>query len=1306
MRQFLSVFARKAHPLVIFWDDLQWADSASLKLLRTLVTDPESGYFLFLGAYRDNEVDPSHPLMLMVNELHQEEVNIHQLHLKPLNQIHLSQLLQDTLHTSAKQVTPLAKLLKEKTGGNPFFVSQFLQNLYAEKLLIFNHTRRHWQWQIADIQAQAITDNVVDLMIHRIQQLPPETQQMMQWGACVGNQFDLATLAVISEQSLATAVTQLQPAIRTGFFIPSGQWNPLTSLPDAEMLAEAACQFLHDGVQQAAYQMIPSNRLEQIHLRIGRLLLANTPADELDDRLFDIVTQLNNGRALINDDAEKVQLASLNLQAAEKAKQSTAYHAAAQLFEIGLALLPDNAWQAHYDLTYALHKGTAETASLSGDFERAEFVYPIVLFEAQTNMDKVAIHFVQVIQYQLQGRYAEAIDIQRAALALLGWQVPQEPAAQQEMLAAELTAVPRHLGTREIETLVDALKMQDPEKKAMLEILQAMFYAAYLFGNQTLANLTLVKMTTLSLQFGNSDFSPFGYVGYGLVAGTSLGDYETGYRYGRMAIDLCEQFHNLDITCKANFLFAADVHNWSRHIKESDTFYDRAYETGMESGDWVTMGYTIIQSGSDRLTRGKNLDDLYQITQAHLAFLERAKNYDVVDLLDAGVVQPIRHWQGKTKHKHTFDEAAFSEAAYLQKYAELPYYLAWHYYAKIRAAYHFDDRASWPSLIPKLEIVENFVPSHAKVPETFFYVALMHLALCDEAEMAEREHHFTAVAQLQKRFNIWLENCPANIEHKHLLIEAEKARLHDDRLAAMDLYEQAIAAAAEQDYLNNRALANERYAHFWQQQDRPKIAQVYLLEAITLYGRWGAWGKVQHLEETQAALLQNGFYEPASPEKPNPVGTHYTSTTTTDYLDLATIFKATQTISSEINLDDLLAKMMHIIIENAGAEKGVLLLKQEGDLVIQATIDVNDNRARILQSEPLSESNGRELPESLLRFVSRTGETIVLNDAARDGSFTNDPYIMLREPKSILCLPIRHQDTLMGLLYLENNLIPAAFSEQRIEILTILLSQAAISLENARLFAERKAVEKTLKQYTAELERSNLELQNFAYISSHDLQEPLRKIQTFSDRFANSYQDQLDERGLDYLLRMQNAAARMQTLIQDLLAFARVSSQAKPMSTVDLALLVQDVLTTLETKLEETEATINVQHLPLIEADEAQMKQLFQNLISNALKFQQPDVKPEIHITYVTAVQPESKWPTYQISVSDNGIGFDMKHAERIFDVFQRLHTRSDYPGTGVGLSICRKIVERHHGTIAVQSEPNQGTTFTLALPAKQQPIV
>ena len=1342
--KFIQVFTTKDHPLVIFLDDLQWADSASLNLLKLLMSEREQGYLLLIGAYRDNEVFLAHPLMLTLDEITKLQGKINTITLSPLSKENINYLVADTLSCSFQVAESLTELVYQKTKGNPFFTTQFLLGLNREKLINFNREAGHWECDLAQVRQQTLTDDVVEFMAGRLQKLPEKTQEVLKLAACIGNQFDLKTLAIVSEQSKEDTADSLWRALQEGFILPQSevykfyleQTKNGNGIEIHEINPVVSYKFLHDRVQQAAYSLIWEEEKQLTHWKIGQLLLKESSPYEQLEQVFTLVNQLNLGKAAISNSEERQQLAYLNLQAAKKAKLSAAYQVAQDYCTIAIDLLPITAWQTDYELIYSLHRYGSEGASLCGNFDQAELLYNQALINAQNVLDKAIIYRLQMTQYQLQGRNSEAIAIQRQSLQLLGWEMPKEEEVIQANLDEEIAKVNQFLEESEVQSILNLPQMKDETIAEMLRILQILFYAAWLDGQPTLAFLAAAKMITLSLEHGNSDMSPFGYVSYGLVANAILKDITTAYEFGDMAVQLCEQFDNADVRGMTNFLFAADVHSWSRPIREGDIYYENAYRYGMEAGNWLTVGFMMMLSGSDRLTYGKNLNELYTIVQTHADFLRHIKSLENLDALIVGVRQPIRNLLGLTKTIFTFDDDDFSESEYLDKYNETPYHLAWFYSVKIRHAYLFNNHGAYPDLVSKLDIIENTISTHAKVPSSVFYVALMHLYLAENSkDEKDYDFHWKRVYILEEKLNNWQKYCPENLLHKSLLIQAEKARLNKQKTEAIDLYEQAINQARTNQYDYEEALANERAAKFYLDWGKEKIAATYIQEAYYCYARWGAKAKTDDLERCYPNLLQAIINQ----EKINSFTNHFsncdqtltltnTNNSSTNYsstLDFAAVIKTSQAISSEIHLNQLLCTLMSVVIENSGADKGVFISHQSGKLIIEAVVGFSSqeeihNSSIVCQLFEPTEP----IPHSLVNYVFRNGETLVIDDLSTDTKFAGDNYFQTHQPQSILCTPIFHQGKITSILYLENNFTKEAFTRDRLELLNLLCTQAAISLENARLYEnlEQKVQERTrkLSDTLAELKATQkklVESEKMAALGNlvagvaHEINTPVgtsitvasnlaAKTQTFADSITqgklkrsilNNYLE-IAQQSSDLLVQNLHRAGELVHSFKQV----AVDQSNLELRTFKVKEYIEGVLLSLAPQLKTSPHKITVSgdaNLTL-NSYAGCLAQVVTNLVMNSLKHAYPQDQPgELHWEIL------SEEKGLKIIYTDDGCGISRENLSRIFEPF--FTTKRNEGGTGLGLHIVYNLItHKLGGSIEVDSQVGEGTRFSLTLPS------
>ena len=1037
-QKFVGVFATPAHPLVIFLDDLQWADSASLTLLQTLLANSELRGLLVIGAYRDNEVSEQHPLMLTLAEI-RSGTTVHEITLGPLATAHLSQFITDTLHTDTAQSGPLTDLVLAKTAGNPFFVTQFLRTLHQERLVTFDYEARHWRFDLAAIRSKEMTDNVVDLMATRIRRLPAPTQEALKLAACIGNRFDLGALATVSSESISATRAHLWGALEQGLLLPLDE---PTGIASEEALSY---KFLHDRVQQAAYALIPDDAKRQVHLTVGRLMLAHCPAAELEERIFDIVHHLNLGRGLIADAAERVALARLNLSAGQRAKSSTAHETALGYLNAGLSLVTDELWDSDYDLAFALRLEAAECQYRCGNFDAAEQQFALLLQRAATRLDSAKVYRLRSVQYENMSRYADALASAREGLALFGVSFPDPAGEKQAALEGEITSIQSLLGPRSIASLVDLPVMTDPEVRMVMNILTDIWSSAYIVGDAVLARLISATMVRLSLVHGNLEESAYGYVTHAITVGPVRGDYESAYEFGRLALRVNERFKDSRRRAKIHQQFHAHVNLWRQPMRTCIPYAREACRSGLETGDFLYAAYGASTEAWPAMLSTQDLAQFVRDYEPYLALINKLKATGFADSLKI-LLNWARALQGKTGAPLSLSDEAIDENEYAETYRDNPFFTTFYAVAKLQLCYVFGDygKARAAARIAR-EVVYHLSGTIWPV-EFDFWNGLTLAANYPDATDEERRAYREEMAKAQQAFEVLAKSCPENFLCQSLLLSAEIERIAGRHLSALDLYEQAIRYARETSMLQHQALANELCARFWLQRRQANVAAVFMAEARYAYIEWGAFAKAQHLAELYPELIHR------RPEGLARADVLVTSEAAPATLDLVTVMKAAHAIAGEIDLERLLAKLMRILIESAGARKGFLILERDSQPLIQARGAVDTPEVKVLQGVPVAAS--RDLAPSIVNYVWRTSESVVLADAGNDHTYGGDPYIARNKSKSILCTPVLNQSRLVGVVYLENDLTTGAFTPDRLQVLQMLSAQAAIAISNARLFAE------------------------------------------------------------------------------------------------------------------------------------------------------------------------------------------------------------------------------------------------------------
>ncbi len=1101
---FIRAFCTKEHPLVIFLDDLQWADSATLKLIELMMSDTQMQCLFLIGAYRDNEVNPTHPLMMTLHNLEEKQATVNQITLAPLVSKDVNQLIADAVNSDIETAKPLAELVQSKTSGNPFFVNQFLNTLYSENLISLSLTRDcQWQWDLSQIEAQDITDNVVELMIGKVKKLPPATQQVLRLAACVGADFDLTTLAIISEKSQTEIYSQLTSALHSGLILPKSEL-------DQNLLIQEY-KFLHDRVQQAAYTLIDESQKQAIHLTIGRLLLHNTPPEELAEEIFTIVDHLNLGVELVKQQQEGNKIAQLNLMAGQKATAATAYRAAVNYLHTGLKLLSPDCWQFQYDLTLALHQEAAEAAYLNGDFMAMEKLAEEVFNNAKTVLDKIKVYDVKIQAVGAQGNFKEAIKIGLQALKQLGIILPEQPSQLDIQRGFEETA--SLYSRQEIEELINLPDMTEPEPQAAIYILSSISAAAYIAAPQLML-LIVLSMVNLSIQYGHSTWSAFSYACYGLILCGVVQEIELGYTFGKLSLTLVAQLNTKRSKARALEVLGAHVMHWKEHFRETLAILSEGYRSGVETGEFEFAGYCAFYVCDHSYFIGHELTDLEQKMGRYSNAISQIRRENPFYWV-AMFRQVVLNLLGQSKNPTCLVGEVYNEEQWLPLAIQANDRLGIHllYLNKLILSYLFGEKDQAVQNAVRAEHYLDGVTAMVVVPLWHFYDSLAHLSVFVEAAKQGKQAILNRVNTNQEKMRQWAHHAPMNFLHKFYLVEAEKARVLGQVLEAEEFYEQAIAGAKENEYIQEEALAYELAAKFYLERGRDKIAQTYMQEAHYTYTCWEAKAKVADLQAKYPQLLTKSSTSRSITTTSTIISNSTSDSQSGETLDLATVMKASQTIGKEIELDKLLTNLMTILIQNAGAQTGFLILQTAGELVIEASGTVDDEEVSVLQSLPIA----NRVATSVINYVSNAQETVVETDAAQSGNFTTDPYIQGNQTKSLLCAPLLNQGQLSGIVYLENNLTTGAFTTDRLEVLQLLSGQAAIAIDNARLYnnLEQKVSDRTqeLKNTLDTLQATQNELiqseklaalgQLIANIA-HEINTPLGAIKASINNIANA----------------------------------------------------------------------------------------------------------------------------------------------------------------------------------------------------------
>ncbi|MBD2440396.1 ATP-binding sensor histidine kinase [Nostoc sp. FACHB-110] len=1163
-QRFIQVFSNQEHPLVIFVDDLQWADSASLQFIQLLMSqanvnnrnsalgslatqenawipifegeawefetaannNQDNDSLLLIGAYRDNEVSQAHPLYLTLKEIAAAGININQITLTPLTQENLNLLISDTLGCQEEVAIPLSQMVFAKTKGNPFFATQFLKCLHQDGTIKINFDLGYWQYNLQEIQAFALTDDVVDFMAQQIKKLPIATQNVLKLAACIGNEFDLKTLAIVYEKSVVDTATDLWNALHEGIILPQTDLYKLFQIgnnlpenlnnyhnPENLNISNQVpkYKFIHDRVQQAAYSLISEKQKKQIHLNIGTLLFENIPENQREENIFQLVNQFNTALELLTSQDQRNEIAQMNFIAGRKALSSTAYTAAIKYLITAIALLSSDSWETQYELTLSLYETAAEAAYLAGKFKQMEQLVDVVLAKATTLLEKVKVYELKIKAYGAQNKALEAIQTALIVLKQLGVDFPENPTQYDVQLA--MTEAMSNLTQKGIEELINLPEMTAACSLAVMRILSNALFFAYSVSPE-LFPLIVIKQINISRQNGNAPLSAFAYVLYGMILCNVVKDIESGYQFGKLALSLLTKYNAREVESRVKQVFNAGIHHWKQHPQEILKPLLESYAIGLETGDLEFAALSIQSYCLSCYFVGKELIWLEREIASYSQAIsetnqERAFKWNEI------YRQSILNLLGNGEYPWILIGEAYDEEKML------PIHLAnqdgiglLHLYVnKLYLCYLFQQ---YPQAIENANIAEKYLDSgtgQLHVPLFYFYDSLARLAVYNTSTTTEQSSILDKVRANQEKIQKWADHASMNYLHKFYLVEAEQYRVTGKYLEAIDYYERAIVLAKENHYINEEALANELAAKFYLEWGKEKIAKTYLTDAYYCYVRWEAKAKVDDLEKCYPQLLMPILQrEKISIQLAEKIAvstsqslSHQTSnqivnsskTSISDSLDLATVIKASQALSGEIEMEQLLSKLMQVVMENAGASKSALILSEADNLELRVTATSSDiNLAPITTQFPsISVEPSNDIPITLMKYVKRTGEVFVADDVKTIAFLASDRYIIHNQPKSLLCIPIVNQGKLLGILYLENNLTTGAFTRDRIEVIKLLTTQAAISLENAILYENLAKANQSLAEYSHSLEEKVETRTQELYHKNQHLQQTLQELQ-------------------------------------------------------------------------------------------------------------------------------------------------------------------------------------------------------------------
>ncbi|MCU0427115.1 MAG: AAA family ATPase [Candidatus Kapabacteria bacterium] len=1329
LRTFIRAICTKERPLVVFIDDFQWADAASLNLLRVIMSEPGLGYFLVIGAYRDNEVDEAHPFSRAVDDVQKEwsvlntmdtsdahapdNVLVERIILHNLEEQHITTLIADTLQQSRENVAALARLVFDKTSGNAFFVHRFTESLHEQGFieLVTLDGEPQWRYDMGALRDLAATDNVISLLTQKIIKLPQPTQELLRIASVGGRSFSLRMLAMLAQRSVTDTESDLWAAIEEGLLVPEDTSYRFIKGFGENNAAKTRFRFAHDRVRQAVYESIAAEEKERIHKKAALQLLETLDEHETEQQIFEIANHLNAASALVDD---KALLCRVNYQAGSRAKLSTAYSTAFSYFERALHSLEPGAWEKNYSFTLNLYDQTSETAFLSGNYDEMERLVAEILAHGQTVLDKVKALEIRTNALFMRQQIVASVQSGLEALEMLGMKLPKKPS--QLTVILELLKAKQALKHTSPQELRHLPLMEDRTELAKMRIMATLAPALF-FTDPNLFPIMLFRMTVLSVQHGIASASAYAFASFGFVLCGVTGEVQKGIEFGELALYLIEHRPFNEYQARALFVVRYFIDHWHKPMHNNVGQIKEAYRHSLESGEadftaFLGNGYVVylILSGTPLTDAEQELmRQLQYITQNKLFTSLTFNNmYHQFVLCLLGKAENPALMQGERydviaqeeEYIKTNNQSTLFNQSYFQMQLSL-------LMGKMQDGMRFAEHAG---------ATRKTVVGTSISLQVLFVDALLRYHNVMNGSSTKRRKDVGAIRSALKQLRKVAVTIQQDFEHKVLCVEACLAALEEKTEKASVLMEQAVKRVRECGNLYDQCfidLEAYRLSIYLKQQD-------YALEAlqrvlISLQD-WNAFAVIEQLksEPTYRILAarqgSTGASEAASRQQQGQAkeGSIIGSTKnalSNDTVDIYSIIKGTQIITGELNLKNLIGKMLAVMSENAGAQRGVLILEQqEGIFAVQAEL-LDDGTISTLEP-PMRYEQFDHACLAIINYVLHSGVNLVLDNAAADTRFMNDRYIKSGNIRSVLCSKIMVKSKVVGTLYLENNLVTGAFTPSRIEVLNILGAQAAIAIENARYYTYVEEMNRTLEQKvqerTSELAEKNGQLielnrekSELMGIVAHDLKNPIGAVRGLADLISQQIVE--GEAATKVSEQIVSTADRMLDLVTNMLEINRIEE-----GSFELKLAKFDISSLVEVSVMQYQSPAEAKSIGLhyeisgadfeVFADEQALMQVLENLISNAVKYS-PFEKNIV-------VRLKSLPHTVRVEVADEGPGISAEDKKKLFGKFTRLSAQptGGENSTGLGLSIVKKLVEAMHGRVWCESELGKGATFIVEL--------
>lgn len=1053
VQRFIAVFTRR-RPVVLFLDDLQWADPASLKLLRDLLSDPQGAYLLVMTAFRSrNDGEAYGPIRRTLDELQWADVPVTELELRPLRPSDVRSMIAGLLGCDAVEVESLGVLLWSKTSGNPFFVRQILGALVRDGLVEVDPATGTVFCDEEKVEG-SITDDIVTLLLTKIGDLAEASRYALVRAACFGHEFRIDSLAALCNRTPMELRGELSAAVADGLVLPVRTRPGAVRPGESKPTGPRAYRFSHDKVQQAAYSLLPKDELPTLHLAISRRLRAEINLE--NDNPFEVLFHAHRGASAMTDPAERIDVARFALAGGQKARGAAAYEAASGYFATGMMLLGENGWETQGQLMFSLAWGAAACAYLTGRFDEAERLFALLRTHAASPLDRASVRDLETVLYVTMGRFTDAVRVGCEGLRLLGEHSLDNP-DRATVFAEERTKIDQMLNTRHAESMVGVVMLEDPNRRAILRTLIHLVPAAYA-TDPALLFLVAARMVRTTLEGGPTEDSAFAFAVYGMTL-TAMQRYDEAFHMGEIALQLFERFPSPSFACKVYLTVGGNLHFYRRPLVAGFPYLERAQREGLATGDFPFVSYTCFSMAQIRLGLGEDLGTTEQEIEAFLLLMQKTR-----DLMSEAhlrlAYQFVRCLRGRTRGTTTLSDREFDEAKFEASLREknLPFVTSYYYAIRLELAVLFGEWALAERILVDADRYVEVAVAQYFATGVFFRAAFLAALRLGRGSADDRAKSLAEYERRESKLVALAKSCPQNFQHWLDLVRAERARIEGRDLEAINLFDAAIEGAATNGFVRDEAFALERAAWHHQSRKRLRLARAYVLESRAAYVRWGATAKRDHLSDEFEGLWEDQLPPWDQPAQSTRADKAFAA------LDTATVIHAAQAIAGEILLERVLVRVVKAVIESAGADRGMLLIDRGGRLWVDVTMQVEPEKVETETSVLAEECE--VLPLSVVEYVRRTREPLVMGDAQADRRFAKDRYMVHYAPRSILATPMMHKGKLVGIIYLEHATANEAFVPARLPLIEFLAAQAGAAVESALLYAE-------VQRITEELKRSN-----------------------------------------------------------------------------------------------------------------------------------------------------------------------------------------------------------------------------------------